>query len=99
MSVPQVRGCEPYHLSLFHKWRRSERALLTACAEMHFQGVRMRNVAAVLESMCQSEISAARVSRVSAELDEQLASFRGRRLDATEWPYLNDRRALVEGAG
>jgi transposase-like protein len=88
LSVPQVRGCEPYHPSLFNKWQRSERALLAACAEMYFQGVSTRNVAAVLESMCQSEISAATVSRVSAELDEQLSSFRDRRLDATEWPYL-----------
>ena len=34
LDVPQVRGCEPYHPSLFGKWQRSERALLVACAEM-----------------------------------------------------------------
>src|SRR5579871_129943 len=28
LSVPQVRGCEPYHPSMFAKWQRSERALL-----------------------------------------------------------------------
>ena len=26
LDVPQVRGCEPYHPSLFGKWQRSERA-------------------------------------------------------------------------
>lgn len=88
LSVPQVRGCEPYHPSLFNKWQRSERALLTACAEMYFQGVSTRKVQEVLQTMCGGEISAMTVSRVSAELDEKLSEFRGRRLDQTAYPYL-----------
>jgi putative transposase len=31
LDVPQVRGCEPYHPTLFARWQRSERALLVAC--------------------------------------------------------------------
>jgi putative transposase len=88
LSVPQVRGCEPYHPSMFNRWQRSERALLVACAEMYYQGVSTRNVRKVLDAMCDGEVSAATVSRVAAELDERLASFRGRRLDHTAWPYL-----------
>jgi len=88
LDIPQVRGCEPYHPSLFNKWQRSERALLVACGEMYFQGVSTRNVRQVLEAMCEGEISAMTVSRVAAELDEKLSQFRGRRLDQTDWPYL-----------
>ena len=88
LEVPQVRGCDPYHPSLFNKWQRSERALLVACGEMYFQGVSTRNVRQVLEAMCDGEISAMTVSRVAAELDEKLEQFRGRRLDETAWPYL-----------
>ena len=88
LSVPQVRGCEPYHPSLFAKWQRSERALLVACGEMYFQGVSTRNVRQVLESMCDGEMSAMTVSRVAQELDEKLSAFRCRRLDETSWPYL-----------
>jgi transposase-like protein len=88
LDVPQVRGCEPYHPSLFGKWQRSERALLVACGEMYFQGVSTRKVKQVLEAMCDGELSAMTVSRVAAELDEKLAAFRTRRLDATEYPYL-----------
>jgi transposase-like protein len=88
-EVPQVRGCEPYHPSMFAKWQRSERALMVACAEMYFQGVSSRNVQNVLEAMCGGEISSATVSRVAQELDEKLATFRHRRLDATEYPYLH----------
>ncbi len=88
LSVPQVRGCEPYHPSLWAKWQRSERALLVACAEMYFQGVSTRKVQQVLERMCEGEISAMTVSRVAAELDEKLELFRCRRLDHAAWPYV-----------
>jgi putative transposase len=88
LDVPQVRGCEPYHPSLFNKWQRSERALLVACGEMYFQGVSTRNVREVLDAMCEGEVSAMTVSRVAQELDEKLAAFRSRRLDHASWPYL-----------
>jgi putative transposase len=88
LSVPQVRGCEPYHPSMFGRWQRSERALLVACAEMYFQGVSTRKVRDVLEEMCGGEISSATVSRVAAEVDDKLAMFRTRRLDVTEYPYV-----------
>ena len=39
--------------------------------------------------MCGGDISSATVSRVAQELDEKLLTFRHRRLDATEWPYLH----------
>jgi putative transposase len=91
LSVPQVRDCDrgPYHPSLFARWERSERALLVACGEMYFQGVSTRNVREVLETMCQGvDLSAMTVSRVAAEIDEKLAAFRTRRLDASVYPYL-----------
>jgi putative transposase len=88
LEVPQVRNCEPYHPSMFGRWERSERALLVACSEMYFQGVSTRNVRAVLEEMCDTELSAMTVSRVASDLDEKLSSFRARRLDQTQWEYL-----------
>jgi transposase-like protein len=89
LAVPQTRGCEPYHPSMFARWQRSERALLIACAEMYFQGVSTRKVQHVLEQMCDGEISSATVSRIAAELDEKLSDFRGRSLKAMEYPYLH----------
>jgi putative transposase len=62
--------------------------LLTACAEMYFQGVSTRNVRHVLEAMCEGEISATTVSCVARELDEKLEDFRGRRLEAGVYPYV-----------
>lgn len=88
LDVPQVRGCEPYHPTLFARWQRSERALLVACGEMYFQGVSTRNVRDVLEHMCGGDVSAMTVSRVAQELDEKLAAFRARPLGHTSWPYV-----------
>jgi transposase-like protein len=88
LEVPQVRGMEPYSPTLFAKWQRSERALLTACAEMYFMGVSTRKVKNVLEKMGGFSLSAATVSCVAQELDEKLAEFRNRRLDGEIWPYL-----------
>lgn len=91
LSVPQVRDCDrgPYHPSLFARWERSERALLVACGEMYFQGVSTRKVQDVLERMCEGiDLSAMTVSRVAAEIDEKLKSFRERRLDGHAYPYL-----------
>ena len=86
--MPQVRGCEPYHPSLFARFQRSERALLVACAEMYYQGVSTRNVQKVLERMCGLEVSSAGVSRVAQELDEKLSAFRARSLGYASWEYL-----------
>ena len=88
LEVPQVRGCEPYHPSMFARYERSERALLVACAEMYFQGVSTRRVQEVLRELNGLELSAMTVSRVAQELDETLEGFGHRRLDGTEYRYL-----------
>lgn len=88
LSVPQVRGSEPYHPSFFNRWQRSERALLIACAEMYFQGVSTRKVQEVLDTMCGGNISAMTVSRVAAEIDQKLLASGSRRLDGTLYAYL-----------
>jgi len=88
LAVPQVRGGEPYHPSMFARWQRSERALLVACSEMYFMGVSTRKVSNVLEKMGGFSLSASTVSRVAMELDEQIAQFRERRLDHHTWAYL-----------
>ncbi len=89
-DIPQVRDCEegPYNPSMFLKWQRSEKALLTTCAEIYFQGVSTRSVQSVLEKMGGMKFSAGQISRIAAELDEQTDQLRERRLSNTEYPFL-----------
>jgi len=86
-EVPQVRqgGFRP---SVFERYQRSDRALVAALQEMVVQGVSTRRVGAVLEEMAGFEVSSATVSRAMAELDEELARWRGRRLDEHPYVYL-----------
>jgi len=86
-EVPQVRqgGFRP---SVFERYQRSDKALVSAMQEMVVQGVSTRRVSAVLESMAGFEVSSATVSRAMVELDEEIARWRGRRLDEHEYPYL-----------
>jgi len=90
LDIPQVRNSVsgPYQPSMLYKWQRSERALLVACAEMYFQGVSTGRVQRVLEKMGGFSLSASQVSRIAAEIDEDLARLRNRSLIHTEYPYL-----------
>lgn len=88
LEVPQTRGCEPYHPSMFGRWQRSEQALLATCAEMYFQGVSTRRAHEVLQALGGLEMSAAQVSRIAMAIDEKLAVFRDRRLDIEAYEYL-----------
>ncbi len=47
-----------------------------------------RKVARILEEMGGFSVSASTVSKVAAELDEQLKAFRQRRLDDCAWPFV-----------
>ena len=88
LHIPQSRGCDPYHPSMFSRWQRSERALLVACAEMYFQSISTRKVQNVLEVMGAIDLSAGQVSRIASGLDEKLSIFRNKRLDTKEYLYL-----------
>lgn len=86
-DVPQAResGFVP---SVFERYQRSERALISTLQEMVIQGVSTRRVSEVLEKMGGFSVSAGTVSRAMSELDEELERFRRRRLDHCQWPYL-----------
>lgn len=79
-AVPQVRGDVAFYPSALEKGLRSERALKLAMAEMYVQGVSTRKVTAIFEQLCGLEVSSAQVSRATAELDQQLETWRHRPL-------------------
>ncbi len=55
--------------SALEKRLRSERALVTALAEMYVQGMSTRKVKSITEKLCMTEVSAMQVSRAAAQLD------------------------------
>lgn len=91
LAVPQVRDGSFYPSSL-ERGLRSERALKLALAEMYVQGVSTRKVAKITEELCGFEVSTAEVSRCAALLDQELSSWRERRLESTYGYVLLDAR-------
>lgn len=98
LAIPQTRDSSFYPSSL-ERGLRSERALKVALAEMYVQGVSTRRVAKITEELCGFEVSSSEVSRASAELDKQLASWRSREIGAFPYVYLDARYEKVRYGG
>src|SRR5512147_3148181 len=97
-AIPQVRE-GGFYPSALEKGLRSERALTATLAEMYVQGVSTRKVKAITEQLCGTEISAAQVSRATAQLDATLQEWRERPLGEISYLYLDARYEKVRQAG
>lgn len=86
LQVPQDRQGH-FSTEIFDRYQRSEKAFVNILAEMYIQGVSTRKVKAVTEELCGHAFSASTVSSINVRLDEELALFSSRRLEA-EYPYL-----------
>lgn len=86
LRVPQDRHGH-FSTEIFERYQRSEKALVSALAEMYIQGVSTRKVKAITEELCGHGFSASSVSRINKSLDAQLAKFHTRTLDEP-YPYL-----------
>jgi len=86
LRVPQDRAGH-FSTELFERYQRSEKALVSALAEMYVQGVSTRKVKAITEELCGHGFSATTISEATSRLDEKLKAFFGRRLEEP-YPYL-----------
>ena len=86
LRVPRDRDGR-FSTELFARYQRSEKALVSALAEMYVQGVSTRKVKAITEELCGHSFSASTISRINAGLDDTLRRFAERRLDEP-YPYL-----------
>jgi transposase-like protein len=99
VSIPQVRGTEPFKPSALDWGQRSERALKLALAEMYIQGVSTRKVKKVMEKMCGFEVSSTQVSKASKELDIELEKWRNRPIGEVKALILDARYEKVRMDG
>ena len=97
-SIPQVRE-SGFYPSALEKGMRSERALMMSLAEMYVHGVSTRKVKEITEQLCGVEISAAQVSRATAQLDQVLQEWRERPLGEIPYLYLDARYEKVRQSG
>lgn len=86
LRVPRDRDGR-FSTELFERYQRSEKALVSALAEMYIQGVSTRKVKAITEELCGHSFSASAISAVNKGLDESLSEFAHRILEEP-YPYL-----------
>jgi len=86
LRIPRDREGR-FSTELFERYQRSEKALVSALAEMYIQGVSTRKVKAITEELCGHTFSASTISRINKSLDGTLKRFAERRLDEA-YPYL-----------
>ena len=92
LRVPRDREGR-FSTELFDRFQRSEKALVSALAEMYVQGVSTRKVKAVTEELCGHTFSASTVSRINKSLDGLLRRFAHR--PARRGVSLSDPRCAV----
>jgi transposase-like protein len=88
LAIPRTRTGSYYPDWLLQPRRRAERALVAVIQEAYVKGVSTRKVDDLVRAMGASGVSKSEVSRLVGELDVDLAAFRERRLEGTQYPYL-----------
>jgi len=86
LQIPKLRRGS-YFPSLLEPRRRAERALLAVVEEAYVHGVSTRRVDELVEALGLTGLSKSEVSRICAELDQQMERFRNRPLEG-EYPYV-----------
>jgi putative transposase len=86
LKVPRVRDGS-FFPSLLEPRRRAERALVSVVQEAYVQGISTRRVDDLVQALGMQGISKSQVSRMCAELDKEVESFRTRQLTGP-YPYV-----------
>lgn len=88
LKIPKLREGS-FFPSLLERRRRVDQALFAVVMEAYVHGVSTRKVDDLVRALgADSGISKSEVSRICADLDEDVAEFRERRLDDTSYPYV-----------
>src|SRR3954453_8092427 len=86
LRIPKLRkGC--YFPGFLEPRRMAEKALTAVVQEAYVHGVSTRSVDDLVQAMGMSGISKSQVSRLCAEIDENVKAFLQRPIEG-DWPYL-----------
>jgi putative transposase len=88
VAIPKLRSGSYFPDWLLERRRRAERALTTVVATCYLLGVSTRRMEKLVESLGITRLSKSQVSEMAKDLDEQVAAFRHRPLDAGPYTFL-----------
>ncbi|MHB1905676.1 MAG: IS256 family transposase [Acidimicrobiales bacterium] len=88
LKIPKLREGS-FFPSLLERRRRIDRALFAVVMEAYVHGVSTRKVDDLVRALgIDAGLSKSEVSRICADLDDEMAAFRSRDLSALEFPYV-----------
>jgi putative transposase len=88
LRIPKLRSGS-FFPSLLERRRRVDQALFAVVMEAYLYGVSTRKVDDLVKALgADSGISKSEVSRICADLDEEIGAFRDRPLSASAFPYV-----------
>jgi putative transposase len=88
LRIPKLRTGS-FFPALLDRRRRVDQALFAVIMEAYLHGVSTRKVDDLVQALgVASGISKSEVSRICADLDDQVAAFRSRSLEAASFPYV-----------
>ena len=88
LAIPKLRRGSYFPDWLLDPRRRAEKALVSVVAECYVRGVSTRRVDGLVKTLGIESLSKSQVSRMAGELDEVVAEFRNRPLDAGPYTYV-----------
>ena len=86
LIIPRTRDGE-FSPSIFERYQRNEKALLSTMLEMYVQGVSTRKVTKVVEELCGTSVSKSFISSLTNQLDEVVQTFLNRPLER-KYPFI-----------
>jgi transposase-like protein len=88
LRIPKLRSGS-FFPSLLERRRRIDQALFAVVMEAYLHGVSTRKVDDLVKALgADTGISRLQVSRICADLDEEVTAFRDRSLEQTTYPYV-----------
>ncbi|MFF3566140.1 IS256 family transposase, partial [Streptomyces sp. NPDC002574] len=88
LAIPKLRSGSYFPHWLLERRRRAEQALISVVATAYLLGVSTRRVEKLAESLGVTQLSKSQVSAMSKHLDDQVAAFRNRPLDAGPYAFV-----------
>ncbi|WP_261709318.1 IS256 family transposase [Streptomyces rhizosphaerihabitans] len=88
LAIPKLRQGSYFPHWLLERRRRAEQALVSVVATAYLPGVSTRRVEKLAESLGVTQLSKSQVSSMAKHLDEQVAAFRNRPLDAGPYAFV-----------
>ena len=88
VAIPKLRAGSYFPDWLLERRRRAEAALTTVVATCYLLGVSTRRMNTLVQTLGITGLSKSQISQMATDLDEQVAQFRTRPLDAGPYTFL-----------